>query len=213
MERGYTGPERIADAVVHVVGILLGIVATAILAAAALPKGDWLLLGSLGLYAAGLLAMLGCSAIYNMFLSSAWAGLFRRLDHAAIFVMIAGTYSPFALTVIGGKWGMSLFAFVWLVAIGGVVLKLGWPHRLERLSIALYILLGWSVLAVLDPLFGAVSLPGVILLALGGLLYTVGVVFHLWERLPYHRAIWHALVLAAAACHYAAVLGDVAFAG
>jgi hemolysin III len=177
-----------------------------------------LLLASLGLYAVGLLAMLICLAFYNLALYdmiplSSRTGVLRRLDHAAIFVMIAGTYSPFALVAIGGRWGLGLFAFVWFVATCGVVLKLLSPDRLERLSIGLYLLLGWSVLAALDPLFGAVSLPGIVLLAAGGVLYTVGVAFPLWQRLPYHTAIWHALVLAAAACHYAAVLGDVAVAG
>jgi hemolysin III len=213
LEQGYARPERIADAVVHMAGMVLGLVGCIVLAAVALPRGSWLLLASLGLYTTGLLAMLGCSALYNMTPSSNWTDLFRRLDHAAIFVMIAGTYTPFALVAIGDDWGLGLFAFVWLTAAGGVMLKLVWPRRLERLSIVLYLLLGWSVLAVLEPLFGAVSLPGIVLLAAGGILFTVGVVFHLWERLPYHKAIWHVLVLAAAACHYAAVLGEVALAG
>lgn len=201
--------ERLADAVVHAVGGALGIAACAALGALALPKADFRTVAALAPYAGGLLAMLGCSALYNLAPEGRWKRAFRRLDHAAIFVMIAGTYTPFALLAMGGPEGLALLAFVWAVALGGVALKLGWPGRLERVSIVLYLALGWSALAALEPLAAALSPAGLILLATGGALYTVGVVFHLWERLPYQTAIWHGFVLAGAAAHYAAVLGDV----
>jgi hemolysin III len=116
------------------------------------------------------------------------------------------------LVAVGGAWGYGLLAFVWSVALGGVVLKLFWPRRLDRLSVAAYLLLGWSIVVVLDPLLGALSAAGLALLAAGGLLYSLGVVFHLWQRLRYQNAIWHAFVLAAAACHFSAVLSEVAVA-
>lgn len=208
----YTRPERAADAAVHVLGLVFGLAACASLAIAVLPSRDALLWLALGLYGAGLLAMLACSALYNLAPPGPWKAVFRRLDHAAIFVMIAGTYTPFALIAIGGAWGLGLLAFVWSVALCGVLVKLFWPRRLERLSVAAYLLLGWSIVVALDPLLGAVSAAGLLLLGIGGLLYSLGVVFHLWHRLPYQNAIWHALVLAAAACHFSAVLGEVAFA-
>jgi hemolysin III len=205
----YSRPERVADAAIHVLGVACGLAACIALALVALPRGDAALAIGIGLYAGGLISMLGFSALYNMTRAPRWKSMFRRLDHAAIFVMIAGTYTPFALIAIGGAWGIGLLAFVWLVAAAGVALKLVCPRRFERFSLAAYLLLGWCILPLLGPLFAAVSLPGIILLAAGGLLYSLGVVFHVWTRLPYHNAIWHALVLVAAGCHFAAVLREI----
>ena len=210
----YSPAERRADALVHALGLALGTAGCVALAVVALPRPDAgpRLLAGLGLYAAGLMAMLACSALYNL------AGeadpvrkrLFHRLDHAAIFLMIAGTYTPFALVAIGGAWGVGLLAFVWAVAAGGIAAELLGVRRSERLSAAVYLLLGWTVLAALGPLSAAVSPSGLALLAAGGALYSIGVVFHLWRSLPFQNAVWHGLVLAAAACHYAAVLREVA---
>lgn len=209
----YSRPERIADAVVHGLGLLFGLAACISLAIALLRSHDALLWLALGLYGAGLLAMLGCSALYNLCGPGRWKTMFRRLDHAAIFVMIAGSYTPFLLVAIGGAWGLGLLAFVWTVALCGAAVKLLWPRRFDRLSIAAYLLLGWSIVVALDPLTGALSAAGVALLGVGGLLYSLGVLFHLWQRLPYQNAIWHVFVLAAAACHFSAVVSEVAFAG
>lgn len=208
----YSRSERVADAVVHLLGLVFALAACASLVIVVLPRDDGLLWLAIGLYGAGLLAMLGSSALYNLISDLRWKALFRRLDHAAIFVMIAGSYTPFMLVAVGGAWGYGLLAFVWSVALGGVVLKLFWPRRLDRLSVAAYLLLGWSIVVVLDPLLGALSAAGLALLAAGGLLYSLGVVFHLWQRLRYQNAIWHAFVLAAAACHFSAVLSEVAVA-
>jgi hemolysin III len=208
----YSRAERIADAIIHAIAVSFGFAACAALALIALPSADFLLLFALGLYGVGLISMLTCSALYNVTDKEIWKGVFRRLDHATIFVMIAGTYTPFALIAIGGAWGMGLAIFVWVAALGGVLLKLLYPWRYERLSVAAYLVLGWSVLVAVDPLLAQVSTPGIILLATGGLLYSLGVVFHLWTRLPYHNAIWHSFVLAAVACHFAAVLSEIAIA-
>lgn len=205
--------EAIADACVHVFGVAAGTVAFAVLVAVAAERGDARLIISVLLYGFGLLAMLACSALYNMAREGGRKAVLRRLDHAAIFVMIAGSYTPFALVAIGGPWGWGLLAVVWTAGAAGVLLKLAWPRRLEGLSVVLYLLLGWVIVVALGPLLAAVPLPAVVLLGAGGVLYSVGVVFHLWERLPYNKAIWHALVLAAAGCHYAAILGWVGLAG
>lgn len=201
--------EWIADAIVHVIGVTFGLIACIVLIVVTPPDASPQLLVSLGSYAVGLLAMLGCSALYHLSGNHARRNLFRRLDHAAIFVMIAGTYTPFLLIVIGGTWGAGLLVFVWTVAAVGVLLKMIDPGCLQPLSTAVYLLLGWTILVAYDPLLAAVSLSGIVLLAAGGLLYSVGVVFYLWTRLPYHRAVWHAFVLIAAGFHYAAVLGEV----
>jgi hemolysin III len=160
-------------------------------------------------YCAGLMAMIGCSALYHLSGATPSKALFRRLDHAAIFLMIAGTYTPFALNTIGGFEGFSLLAFVWVCAVCGIILKLSNPGTIERASVAFYLLLGWSGFAMANHLLSAVPTRTLLLLAAGGILYTVGVVFYLSERLPYHKAIWHGFVLSAAACHYLAVLHEI----
>lgn len=208
----YSARERLVDAVVHVIGIVFAIAGISVLLAFAAINLDTLGVTSLAVYAAGLAAMVGFSAAYHMVTHQRAKAVLRRLDHSAIFIMIAGSYTPFALVKIGGAWGYALFGIVWAVALVGVVIKLISPHRFERVSIALYLAQGWTVIMAIGPLVSAVSVPVLVLLAVGGLLYTVGVLFHLWEGLSYHNAIWHLFVLAAAGCHYAAVLGGVAIA-
>jgi hemolysin III len=195
----------------HALSVVVGLAACITLAreaGAIADASDWI---ALSLYAAGLMSMTGCSALYNLTSSTAsWKSAFRRLDHAAIFVMIAGTYTPFALIALRGDLGTALLAFVWAVALTGVALKLLCPWRFEQSSIAVYLLLGWTILAVLPSLAAAVPVICLLLLGAGGVLYSLGVVFHLWARLPYHNAVWHGFVLGAAACHYVAVLSLVA---
>jgi hemolysin III len=201
----YDRGERIADAVVHVLGLVAALLACAALAVT-LPRsagpGPAV---ALGLYAGGLLAMLGCSALYNMAGEGRRRALLRRLDHAAIFVMIAGTYTPVAGIGIGGAWGRGLLAVVWTGAIAGAALKLLAPARSERISILAYLLLGWCGIAALDRLLAALPPRDLLLLAAGGVLYSLGVAIHLSTWMRYHNALWHALVVAAAACHYAVV--------
>ncbi len=204
--------ELLADAVVHLLGLGFALAACITLAVFVILSPDLPRGLSLGIYGFGLLAMLACSALYNLTTQARLKALFRRFDHAAIFVMIAGTYTPFSLIVIGGGWGVALLGFVWSVALTGVFLKLRYPLRFEKLSVAAYLLLGWVIVAAFDPLVSGASLAALILLVVGGALYSLGVIFHLWERLPYQNAIWHVFVLAAAACHYAAILMDVAIA-
>jgi hemolysin III len=201
--------EQIADSCVHVIGVTASVVAFATLMAVALKQGGLLLVVSSMIYGIGLVTTFGCSAVYNLTAAPARKEVLRRFDHAAIFLMIAGTYTPFTLINVDAAWALTLFVFVWLIAASGAAVKLLYPRRFERLSIALYLLLGWSVSVTFEPLLSTVSLPVIILLAAGGLLYSFGVVFHLWDRLPYQNAIWHGFVLAGAACHYAAVLDYV----
>jgi hemolysin III len=181
--------------------------------AVAAPQGRLTLTLSLLVYSFGLLAMLICSAVYNGSSASPRKNLLRRLDHAAIFLMIAGTYTPFLAVKMDGGWGRWLLLYVWAVAGVGVMLKLLWVNRFERLSVVLYLFLGWTILVAIDALFMATSFPAIVLLGTGGILYSVGVLFHLWEQLAYQQPIWHGCVAAAAACHYAAVLGEIALPG
>jgi hemolysin III len=130
----------------------------------------------------------------------------RRFDHAAIFAMIAGTYTPFTILGLQSGWSTGLTIGIWSVAAIGIALKLWQPRRIETISVALYLGLGWIGLIALHPFMVALDAATLALLAAGGILYSVGVVFHLWRRLPYHNAIWHGFVLVAAGIHYLAVL-------
>ncbi len=212
LSRTYSGAEQWADRIVHWLGIAVAVSASVGLLLLAFRQSDPTLSVSIVVYASGLIVMLACSAICNYDLSerSRYAELFKRLDHSGILFMIAATYTPFTLIALGGVWGWSLFAFVWTVALGGIVLKLATRGPLRHgISIGIYLVLGWSVLAVLQPLVSAVSVGVLVLLLAGGVLYSSGVIFYLWKRLPFHVPIWHGFVLAAAGCHYAAVLVGV----
>lgn len=154
--------------------------------------------------------MLWSSALYHLTRQPERKELLRRIDHAVIFVMIAGTYSPFVLVKVGGAWGFGLFAFVWAVALFGVLLKLRYPRKWEPAALAAYLGLGWVCVVAIGPLVDALSVPVLVLLGAGGLIYSLGVLFYVQKRLRYRIAIWHAMVLAAAGCHYAAVMTAIA---
>ena len=203
--------ERRVDLWVHGFAIVAGLVGVATLMGAVIPQGRPGLTLSLLVYSCGLLAMLICSALYNG--GEQGRGLLRQLDHVDIFAMIAGTYTAVLVVKLDGAWSRWLLVYVWSVAGLGGAMKLIWPYRFERLSVALYLFLGWTILVAIVPIFVSVSVPAIILLAVGGLLYSVGVLFHLWERLPYQQPIWHVFVLAGATCHYFAVLGEIALPG
>jgi hemolysin III len=198
--------ELTADLVIHVLGIGLGAVAAVTLLVLAAMHGE---LAPAAVYVAGLAAMLGCSAAYHLRRASRWRPWLRRLDHAAIFVMIAGTYTPFTVQL-PGTWAVALTAVVWALAALGVAAKLAASRHVEKLSVALYLGLGWIGIVALDPLLAALGPATLLLIGAGGVVYSLGVVFHVWRSLPFHNAIWHGFVLVAAGVHYAAVLMTVA---
>ena len=202
----YTIRERIADGCIHAIGVTASLVALTALLVIGAQSRPLLWAVSLTIYGLALVATFSFSAGYNLVVRPKLKEVLRRLDHAAIFLMIAGTYTPFILIKMQTPWGFGLLAVVWTMAAIGIAIKLFAPRFLDGLSTALYLVQGWAVLAAWEPLMSA--LPGVALtlLMIGGVLYTVGVVFHLWERLPYQNAIWHGIVLSAASCHFAAVI-------
>ena len=210
--RVQTLAELIADGAIHVIGICLGLVATVVLIVTLWNSGDPARQLTVMVYAACLMTMLICSALYNMLAKDEKSGLLRRLDHAAIFLMIAGTYTPLAAYIIGGWTGGILLAIVWTGALAGAILKLVHLSRTERLTISIYLGLGWVVVFAANPLIERASTFGFFMILAGGLLYTIGTAFYAWKKLPFQNAIWHAFVLAAAVCHFSAVLHDVALA-
>ena len=170
--------------------------------------GEW----SVVIYAVCLVTMLTCSAAYNLAPPSPRRQVLRRLDHAAIFLMIAGTYTPFTASALPATWAIATMATVWTAALVGAFAELRFPHRLKRIDIALYIGLGWIILLAWQPLTALIGPAPATLIIIGGILYTIGAGFHAWRTLPFQNAIWHALVLVAAGCHYAAVLTGVVLA-
>ena len=210
----YTRREMLADGAIHVIGVALGVAgAIGIVVIAALSPLDWVERTGVAIYAAGLVSMLGVSATYNMWPVSRRKWLLRRADHALIYLMIAGTYTPLVALVGDGTPAWGLLGTVWIVAAIGMALKLALPGRDDRAAIGLYLTLGWSGVVAYDAVIGRLGPDALWLLAFGGLLYSVGVIFHVWRSLPYQNAIWHGFVLAATACHFGAVLSTVMSAG
>ena len=202
----YDRHELLADGVVHAIGVGLGLIAAAVLIVAACYFATAADIAAVSVYAAGLITMLALSAIYNLFPVSRWKWILRRFDHSAIYVLIAATYTPFIVQMKMSVTSVVLMAGVWSVAAVGIVLKLFFPGRFDRLAIALYLAIGWSGVMVYDVIADALPSLTLWLIAIGGVLYSAGVIFHVWERLRFHNAIWHGFVLLAASCHYAAVL-------
>src|ERR1700739_4704346 len=185
---GLTRRERVADGVIHVIGITAGLIGAAILVISAATRGSPLELAAVATYSGGLLAMLGCSAAYQLLRSSRRRELLRCFDHSAIFLMIAGTYTPFTLLRLRPSWDFVLTGAVWTVAAVGITLRLLRPQVFDRISIGFYLALGWAGLAAIAPLVPFLQLSTLVLLGIGGLLYTAGGAFHLWEGLPVQNA-------------------------
>jgi hemolysin III len=199
----------IADGIVHATGVVLGLVgAIAIVLLAVDARLTELV--STGIYIFGLVAMLVLSAAYNMWPISPTKWILRRFDHSAIYLLIAGTYTPFLAAMKIGIASVALGVGVWSSALIGIVVKLALPGRFDRLAVALYLLLGWCGVVAYDLVASAVPSTSLWLLVIGGVLYSIGTVFHGWRRLRFHNAIWHSFVLAAAGCHYSAVLNCLA---
>ena len=205
MDQTYTSSERITDSIIHIVGVAAGLIAVTIMLAIAIPSLPTLSIVSLCIYGVAMVAMFSFSAAYHLIRVPRWKGTLRRLDEAAIFLKIAGTYTPFALIKLGGVSGFALLSSVWIIAILGAAAKLMLSTRWDGLAVVLYLILGWAGLFVWQPLAASISSTTLILLAIGGVLYSIGVIFHLWQSLPHQNAIWHLFVLVGTGCHFGAV--------
>lgn len=204
----YDRVELIADGVVHVIGVGLGVIGaialvTAVCASLSATTAE---IASVSIYSATLVAMLGCSAAYNMWPVSPRKWLLRRFDHSAIYLLIAGTYTPLVAQMKIGVASVALLAGIWATAVAGLAVKWLLPGRFDRIAIGLYLLLGWSGAAAYDVVAAALPTSTLYFILAGGLLYSVGVVFHVWRGLRFQNAIWHVFVLLGAAAHYAAIL-------
>jgi hemolysin III len=204
----YDRGELVADAFVHILGIVLAIAGAAGLITALVAVGSVARLPSVTIYLGALVSMLGFSAAYNLWPVSELKWRLRRLDHSAIYLLIAATYTAF-LSPMRGAAPAGVLAAIWSSALAGMAIKLIWPGRFDRTSVALYLVLGWSGIFMIGPITAALTPVTLILIVVGGMLYSCGVVFHTWTGLRFQNAIWHAFVLGAAVCHFGAVLSSL----
>jgi hemolysin III len=202
----YDRAELIADGVVHGIGVFGGVVAATVLIVLAAVYTSPFEVAVVSVYVVGLLAMLVLSATYNLWPISRAKWLLRRFDHSAIYVLIAATYTPFIVELKQSLFAYALLIGVWCVAIWGIVLKLRWPGRFDRLAVGLYLALGWSGAMLYDSAITALPTSALACVIAGGVLYSLGVIFHAWRRLRFQNVIWHCFVLLGAGCHYTAVL-------
>ena len=201
-----TPGEEIANTISHGIGLALAIAATPILIAAAVRAGGvWSLVGA-SVFASAMLSLYFASTLYHALRHDRAKRFFRTLDHGAIFVLIAGTYTPFTLGVLRGPWGWTLLGLIWAMAVTGLTIKAVAGTRYRWFSMVLYLSMGWLVVIAAKPVLLRVPLPGILWLLAGGVAYTAGVGFFSAHRLRYHHFIWHLFVLAGTTCHFFAVL-------
>src|SRR4030088_1362492 len=196
----YDRAELIADGVVHGIGVFGGLIAATVLVVLTAVYATGVEVAVVSVYVSGLLAMLVLSATYNLWPISRAKWVLRRFDHSAIYVLIAATYTPFITQLKDSIFATALLMGVWCVAIVGIVLKLVLPGRFDRLSVGLYLAMGWSGFMLYDAVVAALPTLALWFIAAGGALYSLGVIFHAWQRLRFPNVLW------GAACHYTAVL-------
>ena len=199
---------RHADLIVHIVGLVFALFGGGVALGLAVNHGLLGKVAAITTYALGLIAMLAFSTAYN-FAVPRWQPFLRRLDHAGIFLMIAASYTPFTTQALKGGWALWMSVGVWSLAALGILAKLFLPGLAKGFWIVLYLILGWLVLIAIKPMVQEVPLPAMILLALGGVVYSVGTIFYAMKRLKFRRAIWHGHVITGAVLHYVAILMGV----
>jgi hemolysin III len=201
--------EEIANAITHGIGLLLSIAGFVVLLVLAALRGTAWHIVACSIYGATLICLYTASTLYHAVISPRVKRALRIFDHSAIYLLIAGTYTPFLLVSLRGPWGWSLFGVIWGLALAGVLFKFWFVERFVILSTAVYIAMGWLVVIAAKPVITHVPFTALIWLLAGGLAYTGGVIFFAAKRIPYSHAIWHLFVLAGSICHYFAVLSTV----
>jgi hemolysin III len=204
--RSYSRGEELANWLTHGFGLALSVVGLTLLIVFASRHGDAWHVVSFTIFGLTLLALYAASTLYHANRDEHRAGFLQRLDHAAIFLLIAGTYTPFLLTHLRGPWGWTLFGIIWALCAAGAAFKIFYGARYRLISTLTYLFAGWLILVALKPLIDHVPAGALWLLVAGGLCYSVGVIFYAWSRLPYHHAVWHGFVLGGSTCHFLAVL-------
>ena len=202
----YSLGEEIAHGLTHGVGIVLAIAGLCVLVTFSALYGTAVHVVASSIFGASMIVLYTASTLYHSLPMPETKRIMRVVDHASIYLLIAGTYTPFTLVTLEGAWGWSLFGVVWGLAIAGIIFKLFFTGRFDRLSVAIYVAMGWCGLVAIKPMMAALPTLGLWLLVAGGLAYTGGVIFYLLERMRYHHAIWHLFVMAGSTLHYFVVL-------
>jgi hemolysin III len=202
----YEPKEELANAITHGIGALLSLAGLVLLIVFASIKGTAWHVVSFTVYGVSMLLLYSCSTLVHSFKEGKVKDLFEIFDHSSIYIYIAGTYTPFMLIAARGPLGWSLFGIVWGIAIVGVVFKAFFVKRFLFMSTVFYLIMGWLIVLAWGPLTAAIPAPGITLLVIGGILYSLGTIFYVWRGFPYHHAIWHLFVLAASIVHFFAIL-------
>jgi len=198
--------EEIANSITHGIGLLLSIVGLVILVVSASVHGDIWRVVCFSVYGGALIILYTASTLYHSFPMGRTKYILKIIDHSAIYILIAGSYTPFALISLRGAWGWTLFGVIWALALAGIVFKMFFVKRLLVLSTITYLIMGWLALIAVRPIINNIPFRGIVWLIAGGLFYTLGIIFHFFNKLPFHHAIWHLFVLSGSICHYFAIL-------
>jgi hemolysin III len=198
--------EEIANSFTHGIGLVLSLAGLAVLIFLAWNKGDKLHIIGCSIYGATLVMVYAASTLYHGVRNPRIKHIFRLFDHTAIYLVIAGTYTPFTLINLRGFWGWTLLALVWSLSLFGIAFKIAFVNRYKAVSMALYLIIGWLAVIAAKPIISSIPLGCLILIASGGAAYMTGLVFYAWERLPFSHAIWHVFVIVGSICHYCAVV-------
>ncbi len=198
--------EELANGITHGIGLALSVVGLIALVVLSVMRGNAWHIAGCTTFGVTLVLLYAASTLYHSLHTPRLKRILKILDHAAIYLLIAGTYTPFALVNLRGFWGWTLFSLVWGLSVFGILWKLFHVERFQIVSTLVYIAMGWLVLIAIKPVMSAVPLSGIVWLATGGLFYTVGVLFFALKRVPYNHAIWHVFVMAGSICHYLAVM-------
>lgn len=202
----YTYGEEIVNGITHGIGTMLSIFGLVLLVVFAKKAGNVLKIVSFWIYGCTLILMYLSSTLYHSVTGQRIKQILRIIDHSNIFLLIAGTYTPFMLVSVRGSWGWSMFGVIWGLALMGIVFNVFFFGKARKLLVALYIIMGWLCVIALREMLSAIAFPGMIWLASGGLFYTIGVVFYIWKSLPYNHAVWHLFVLSGSLCHFFSIL-------
>ena len=202
--------EEIANSVTHGTGVGLSIAALVILVVFAARKGDTWKIASFSVYGATLIILYLASTLYHAITHPGLKRFFRVLDHCSIFLLIAGTYTPVTIGVMRGAWGWTLFGVIWALAIVGINLKIFALDRRKKLSLLIYLLMGWMIVIAVKPLLSYLEPASLIWLFVGGACYTLGIIFFVLKKLPFAHSVWHLFVLGGSICHFFAMLNLVA---
>jgi len=202
----YSLGEEIANAITHGIGTGLSIAGLTLLVVLAILHSDVSRIVSFSIYGSSLIILYLASTLYHSFQNPPVKRVFRIIDHSAIYLLIAGTYTPFVLLCMRGAWRWAFLGVVWGLALLGIGFKAFFTNRFRKISVLAYVLMGWLCVIALKEMLATIPSGGLILLAVGGIVYTVGIIFYVWRRVPYNHAIWHLFVMGGSICHYFAIL-------